>query len=292
MKPELGKLAAASRALGADPAYAQGGGGNTSVKLDGRVMAVKASGCALKDMGTEEDFVLLDYPRLRQYMQAPDVDEAAFNAAIASCRIEVSEAARRPSIEASLHALMPAKVVLHTHTVYAMVPACCAEGREIIAGALESAGIGEAAWLEYATPGRALALALTESLPRGGPHEIVFCANHGLIVSAESAPEALALHTHVNAALRAALDLPDFDADAPLPDVDAARNFPLFPDLVVYTQGGGPVNSSAGRETLAAWGYVHRALVARKLTPVAIPVTMTEELLRMESEKYRMSVAE
>ena len=46
----LGAFADLSNRIGARPDYVQGGGGNTSVKLDGGLMAVKASGFRLSDV--------------------------------------------------------------------------------------------------------------------------------------------------------------------------------------------------------------------------------------------------
>ena len=50
MKAEIKDLIKVSHYAAASKAYIQGGGGNTSVKLDDRQMAVKASGCKLSDM--------------------------------------------------------------------------------------------------------------------------------------------------------------------------------------------------------------------------------------------------
>ena len=48
---ELIQLIEISRAVGADPDWVQGGGGNTSVKSpDGKRMFIKASGTALSEM--------------------------------------------------------------------------------------------------------------------------------------------------------------------------------------------------------------------------------------------------
>ena len=46
----LSEFARVSGSVGARADYVQGGGGNTSVKLEGGLMAIKASGFCLKDI--------------------------------------------------------------------------------------------------------------------------------------------------------------------------------------------------------------------------------------------------
>lgn len=45
----------------------QGGGGNTSVKLDDTLMAIKASGFCLKDIEIDKAYAVLDYAALRRF---------------------------------------------------------------------------------------------------------------------------------------------------------------------------------------------------------------------------------
>ena len=57
----LAQLLEASHAVGANPDYVQGGGGNTSAKsADGRTMLVKASGTTLSDMSESAGWVAMD----------------------------------------------------------------------------------------------------------------------------------------------------------------------------------------------------------------------------------------
>ena len=48
-----------SGTVGARADYVQGGGGNTSVKLDGGLMAIKASGYCLKDIDVDKAYALM-----------------------------------------------------------------------------------------------------------------------------------------------------------------------------------------------------------------------------------------
>ncbi|PDW04070.1 class II aldolase/adducin family protein, partial [Candidatus Viridilinea mediisalina] len=117
---DLAQCVYASRLLGADPALVLHGGGNTSVKIEQpdifgqpqTLLYVKGSG---SDLATVEakDFapVRLDYLR-RLTTLATLSDQQWLN----ELRGSVVDASAPPvSVEAMLHALLPAKYVLHSH---------------------------------------------------------------------------------------------------------------------------------------------------------------------------------
>ena len=56
----LNDFVSMSRSVGLKPDYIQAGGGNTSIKV-GDMMAVKCSGCQLKDMKLDYGYVCLPY---------------------------------------------------------------------------------------------------------------------------------------------------------------------------------------------------------------------------------------
>ncbi|MEF2644960.1 MAG: class II aldolase/adducin family protein [Oscillospiraceae bacterium] len=58
----LSEFARVSQAAGARADYVQGGGGNTSVKLPGGLMAIKASGFCLSDIRPDKAYAVLDEP--------------------------------------------------------------------------------------------------------------------------------------------------------------------------------------------------------------------------------------
>ena len=72
---QLKDLEKISQAVGNSPDLVQGGGGNTSVKLDDTKMAVKASGFKLKEITPNEGYVVVDYQKIRQYHQQADLSE-------------------------------------------------------------------------------------------------------------------------------------------------------------------------------------------------------------------------
>ncbi len=144
-----------SKTIGDNSAYAQGGGGNISVKLDQNQMAIKASGYLLKNVTEEDGYCIVDYPKICDYLSHPDEDETIFSTKIKSFA-ERSE--KRPSMETGFHALL-GKFVLHTHSVYANLINCSKEGKDICYQLFP-----KAVWIDYATPGRLLTIKIQEAL--------------------------------------------------------------------------------------------------------------------------------
>ena len=74
-KAQLDSFTRVSSSVGARADYVQGGGGNTSAKLAGGLMAIKASGYCLKDIRPDRAYAVLDYEALRRFYN--DTDPAA-----------------------------------------------------------------------------------------------------------------------------------------------------------------------------------------------------------------------
>lgn len=116
----LGQCVYASRLLGADRAVVSRGGGNTSVKDQQRnlhgepvdVLHVKASGW---DLGSIEagGFTAVDLVRVRRLADLDTLSDTAMLNELRGARLDSSAAS--PSVEAILHAVVPAPAVLHTH---------------------------------------------------------------------------------------------------------------------------------------------------------------------------------
>lgn len=106
-----------SRWIGADPAMALHGGGNTSLKSlwdDGRpCLHVKGSGADLADV-TARDFATVDLTGARTVLDAgTDLDNEALAQALSPLVLEATSP--RPSIETLMHAALPHRHVEHTH---------------------------------------------------------------------------------------------------------------------------------------------------------------------------------
>ena len=62
-RERLENFSRVSQSVGARADYVQGGGGNTSVKLENGLMAIKASGFCLKDITPEKAYAVLEIGR-------------------------------------------------------------------------------------------------------------------------------------------------------------------------------------------------------------------------------------
>lgn len=209
----LSEFVRMSQSAGSRPDYVQGGGGNTSCKLDGRLMAIKASGFRLDQIAADQAYAVLDYQALRLFYQQTDpaaladVEKAGSAQAKSAAYIVDGLPQLRPSVEAGFHSLLET-YVLHTHPVYANLATCSVEGPAIAVRALADLGEG-LAFVPYINPGaqltfaigraRAESAAVAGRLPR-----IIFMQNHGLIITADDAQTCLDLHDQVNERIAAA----------------------------------------------------------------------------------------
>lgn len=187
---ELAALAALSARIGADIELVQAAGGNTSIKIDD-VLWVKASGTWLSDAERKPIFVPVDLPAARAAMAAGN-DKIPARAG--------GPAGLRPSIETSLHAFMPHRVVLHVHAVNTIAWAARADAPAELEKRL--AGLAWA-WLPYCRPGLPLTLAVAAAAAGRTP-DILILGNHGLVVGGSDCDAAEALMQDVER--RLALD--------------------------------------------------------------------------------------
>ena len=218
-----------SRKYGSNPELVLAGGGNTSMKENG-VLYVKGSGCALSSI-EKDNFVAMDLSKLRAIVNNayPDNDsarEAAFLADMSAAKLP-GEEAKRPSVEALLHALFPQRYVLHLHPALVNGLTCGVDGEKVAAELFP-----EAVWVEACKPGFTLAKLLADKLDG---RNTVLLQNHGVFFAADSEEELAALLNGMLAKLntRVTASMPEV-----LPDVDISK--PFTPDHIVYC-GLGPV---------------------------------------------------
>ncbi len=190
---ELDQLRKLSARVGADPLLVQAAGGNTSLK-DGGVMWIKASGTWLKDAAARDIFVPLDHAAI--------IDGLARNdPACESCtdfvRTHLNATGLRPSIETTVHALMPQRVVVHVHCVNTIAWAIRADGEQRLGELLRDFTW---AFIPYARPGLELAGAISARMRPGV--DVLVLGNHGLVVAAQTVAGAEALLEKVVAAVR------------------------------------------------------------------------------------------
>lgn len=215
---ELDVLIELSRLFGSDPEYLLAGGGNTSLKKEGRLY-VKASGTALSDI-TEQGFVVMDLSSLekiweKEYPEESRAREAEVLADMMASRRPGETA--RPSVEALLHSLIRGKYVIHTHPALINGMTCGRDG-EAAAKAL----FGDSAlWVPLVEPGYILAREIRQRLAahqdRTGTYpEIIFLQNHGLFVAGDSRDGILEIHNRIREKIASRVDKKPADDHGPM----------------------------------------------------------------------------
>lgn len=234
---DLPALAAASTRIGADPLLIQGPGGNTSIK-DGNVLWIKASGTNLADALTRDVFVPCDLAAMRAALAAGEAraDQPA--------EFALRKGGLRPSIETSLHAVFPQRVVVHVHCVNTLAFAIRPDARAAL-----DARLARFDWaiVPYAKPGAKLAAQVLAVL---GPRtDVVVLANHGLIVAADTVDAAFALLDRVVTAVSVAprtatpgagLVAREADGFRALPPDHPLHSVAILPDQLAFATAGSP----------------------------------------------------
>jgi rhamnose utilization protein RhaD (predicted bifunctional aldolase and dehydrogenase) len=322
--PEYRALLRYSAAIGRDPALVQGAGGNVSLKREG-VLWVKASGTWLARAETDAIMVPVHLAPLLAAIRADDV--AAMENAAQFTVAEANPAGLRPSIETTMHALLPHPVVVHVHCVETIAWACRVDAEAAVAPLL--AGL-RWAFVPYVRPGAPLARGILRRL--AGDPDVLVLGNHGLVVGGASTEVAATLVADVARRLRRRprpVPPPDLAAlrrEAPPgwhPAEDAAahgtatdpaslavaRRGSFYPDHVIFLgpgiaerPGASPLLVVPGAGVLlradvsAGAAALARCLadVAARLDPSEPLTVLTraeeEELLGWDAEKYRQAL--
>ena len=206
-----------SHLIGQDPRLVQPGGGNTSLK-QGDTLYVKGSGTDLRTI-TREGFTHLSLSRLAALGVAESMTDAEMMWFMAGGMLQEGPA---PSVETPLHALLPYRVIAHTHDVPTMSLTNIREAKaERLVGELFQ---GTLVYVPYVRPGFPLARAVRRMAGRI-PQEAVglVLAHHGLVVWGESAAEC---HARL---LEATGRMDQFLADKRFPRQSAHARLPVRP---------------------------------------------------------------
>ena len=171
---EVEALAGLSARLGHNPLLVQAGTGNTSIKIDG-MLWIKASGKWLARANIEPIFTCLDLLDVRRsFEQGCDVGDSGDG---------FGPDHLRPSIETTMHAVLPHRVVVHVHSVNTIAWAVREDAPKSLSDRL---GGLDWQWIPYVPSG----LPLAQSIQRATalrPHSSVFVlGNHGLVIGADS----------------------------------------------------------------------------------------------------------
>lgn len=190
--PEFQALRAVSARAGADPLLVQAAGGNTSIKRDG-ILWIKASGTWLMNAVKDDIFVPVDLDRLGAAVRADDGSaEKAQDFVVAG----LNPSGLRPSIETTVHSVLPQDVVIHVHCVGTIAHAVRADAEAVLAEKL--AGL-DWAFVPYVKPGLTLSKAIETVLKP--ETRVIILGNHGLVVCGDTVAEAEALLDDVHGRL-------------------------------------------------------------------------------------------
>ena len=266
MQKAIKDLILISKYAGDRADYTQGGGGNTSVKVDNsKSMLIKASGYRLVDISENTAFVAVDKDKIKEYYESVDLsvekDYEKESAEVSkNSVIEISGMATlRPSVEVGFHAILK-KYVIHTHSVYANLITCSMEGEQLAEKLFKDKDFGFI-FLPYINPGFELTLAMKNKIEQyvkqtGKYPEVIFMKNHGLVVNGDYIDRVKAVNTDVNETIRNYFSLADdfrsvtlnptetgFVSDTPIVKNFVKANVldkalldetPLYPDQLVY----------------------------------------------------------
>jgi rhamnose utilization protein RhaD (predicted bifunctional aldolase and dehydrogenase) len=250
--PQMQDLIALAASLGRDRLVVQGPGGNISLKQDG-VMWVKASGTWMMEAESRPILIPVDFTAVLDGLAAGD---PACETCSSFVRHDLTRSALRPSIETTLHAVTPQKVVVHVHCVETISIACLADAADRLAASLQGLNW---AFVPYVRPGASLGRAMVEHMRNGT--NILVLGKHGLVVAGDTVDEAAQLRAEVSRRLaRVARAAPRADREmlrraqgggySPAEDdalhaiatdpvsLAAARCGSLYPDHVVFLGPG------------------------------------------------------
>lgn len=182
-----------SRLLGADPALVLHGGGNTSVKsrraeLTGEmadVLFVKGSGWDLASI-EPAGFPACRLDALSRLAALPALSDEQMVAGLRGQMLDPSSPT--PSVEALLHALLPAKFVDHTHADAVLALVDQPDSEALVAEAFGP----EALFVPYVMPGFALARAIGDifrARPDAADPPVMILDKHGIFTWGSTAQE-------------------------------------------------------------------------------------------------------
>lgn len=188
----LKRLVEISNFYGKNPELVLAGGGNTSYK-DENHLYIKGSGTSLETI-SEQGFVKMSRKKLSDMWVAEypanTAEREHMVLELLSDAKEKGEESKRPSVETSLHDLLPQKYVVHLHPAIVNGMGCSINGEKI---AKELFG-DEMLWIPPVEPGWVLATTikkyLDEYTKKHGVCSIIMLENHGIFV-ADDDPEVI-----------------------------------------------------------------------------------------------------
>lgn len=280
-----------SNQLGKNVLYAQGAGGNSSVKIGGKLY-IKASGFKLKDINHGIGYACIEYKPLLEYITHKDTyhktDEHYFIQLMNSHIIE-KETFGKPSMETGFHAIIPSKYVFHLHSVYANIFNCMKFGSRIISTLCDDLNY---IIVEYKNPGYELAYVLSKkhTLP-----PLIFLKNHGLIIHGNNIKDSLKLIEMLHIKLERYLKkkIKKFQPFSVSNTYNLTDKY-SFPDSAVFANIKIEKVSKTKRKDLieiySAQRFITDSIYQLGKNPLFLSNSAIDKLLSMDQEKHRLNV--
>lgn len=248
--------------LSLDPSLVQGAGGNVSIKSPSGLV-IKSSGVKMGEVNLHNGFAVCDFG----HGFPSFVDENEYAQFIKTS----SKNTTRPSMESGFHAILPKRVVVHTHPIHLNAILCSKEARSTVKDIFHDVTYE---FVEYIRPG----INLANRLRDGVLGDIVFLENHGLIVCSENAQEAFEITERINNRCKRWL-ANHVESFVDLEEHTIAAR-PLFPDAAVFSD-----------EMRSTNNYILCLMTAACLTPNFLDDREAHELNEMVAEKHRKAIA-
>jgi rhamnose utilization protein RhaD (predicted bifunctional aldolase and dehydrogenase) len=166
-KKELTPLLELSDRVGHNPLLTQASTGNASMKLDGRLW-IKASGKWMADAMREDILTPLDLVEVQACVKRG---------------IDPTEWYSNASIETSMHAVLPHRVVLHVHCVNTIAWAVRQDAPAQLEHLLQGL---RWQWIPYVQSGLTLARAIEKALSICAGTNLLVLGNHGLAIGGDN----------------------------------------------------------------------------------------------------------
>ena len=243
----IDKLIEISRFYGSNSEFILAGGGNTSFK-DKDTLVVKASGTSLA-AADADSFVKMDRHALgaiweKTYPLSSDEREKDVLADLMAAGKEGADGiAKRPSVEALLHDIIPFSFVVHLHPAL-INGLCCSVNGETAAKEI----LGEKIlWIPSTNPGYILSLLVKTKLSEYYAKyrenaQIILLENHGIFAGADTAGSVKNIYDDAMAKISAKIKRkPDFSDEIRISCEELAHyatEFPAHTALAVQGSGG------------------------------------------------------
>ena len=163
--------------IGANRYTIQGAGGNASWKED-NILWIKASGLWLADAKLQNIFLPINLSQLNENIAKGDFNVKP---------LSLSKSKLRPSLETFLHALMPWKFVLHTHSINILTILVRKNALKEIKEKMKNRK--DWVFVDYFKPGANLAKAVHNKISKNPLAKIVFLKNHGIVIASDTIDE-------------------------------------------------------------------------------------------------------